>query len=145
MLKATELRIGNYLQDTDGSVTKCIGISPKEPKVYVECENKNAIFYIPFDRIKPVPLTEEWLLKLGFVKEEDLGDMIYFNLRDKSCKSIGYGVCLNHDDIEFYKFRNGFKNPDTIETTNLIYDEPFLQYVHQLQNLMYALTGEELI
>jgi hypothetical protein len=66
---------------------------------------------------KPIPLTEEWLLKFGF---DDLG-------------TYGYGrgnfhICLHEN--EFYFPINNRK--------------VFIKHVHQLQNLYFALTGEEL-
>jgi len=67
--------------------------------------------------VQPIPLTEEWLLKFGF---DDLG-------------TYGYGrgnfhICLHEN--EFYFSINNRK--------------VFIKHVHQLQNLYFALTGEEL-
>lgn len=66
--------------------------------------------------ITPIPLTPEILEKAGFVNK-DLGNLSY-NL------AYGDGVCIS---ISF----NG---------TWICY----LTYLHQLQNLYFALTGEEL-
>jgi hypothetical protein len=68
--------------------------------------------------VDAIPLTEEWLLKFRF---DDLG-------------TYGYGrgnfhICLHGN--EFYFPINNRK--------------VFIKYVHQLQNLYFALTGEELI
>lgn len=63
----------------------------------------------------PIPLTEEWLLKFGFEK----GSLIYFNLN---------GEIVFKGDNAFRYF--GL----TVQ----------LKYVHQLQNLYFALTGQEL-
>ena len=67
----------------------------------------------------PIPLTEEWLLKFGFDKHKTTD--IYptfakqmFNWNDSVLYIIGYGF-INH-----------------------------IKHVHQLQNLYFALTGEEL-
>ena len=51
-----------------------------------------------------------------------------------------FGIYFNHDDLEFYRI-GGKKN----ECITLIYDEPHFQFVHQLQNLYFALTGQELL
>lgn len=73
---------------------------------------------------QPIPLTEEWLLKFGF----DNNGVVW--------------IGLNTDAQELQITKQG---------DVLIYDEddnfiPLnrIQYVHQLQNLFYALTGNEL-
>ena len=80
--------------------------------------------------LKPIPLTEEWLLKFGFELDEDLGDMIYYKLGK-------WVVCFDHEDLSFnHQLNSGI--------TCLIYDNNCFQHVHQLQNLYFALTGKEL-
>lgn len=66
---------------------------------------------------EPIPLTEEWLLKFGFKK---IGNQFI----------IENGRITLTDDI---KYGNQF-----------IYEFTSLVYVHQLQNLYFALTGNEL-
>jgi hypothetical protein len=74
---------------------------------------------IPNINYKPIPLTEEWLVKFGFTKWKNKniwtnkGVMIYLHSKD--------GICY------------GKANSRTK-----------LKHVHQLQNLYFALTGEEL-
>lgn len=70
---------------------------------------------------KPIPLTEEWLLNFGFSIEN--GD--YYN-DDVSIKQL-----LFEPDNERYFHFNGSR--------------AFIYYVHQLQNLFFALKGKELI
>jgi hypothetical protein len=81
-------------------------------------------------------ITEEWLLKFGFEKTDDYGDIVYYAPRNHGNRH--YYVCFDHDDISFGL--SVFNN-----CTSLIYDNKWLQYVHQLQNLYFALTGEELV
>lgn len=77
------------------------------------------------NRNSPIPLTEDWLLKCG--------------LRSKKKK-------LRGGYIKFTLLNNLF-----IETErNFVLMKPWIiisrcEYVHQLQNLYFALTGEELI
>lgn len=71
---------------------------------------------------KPIPITEKWLLKLGAKKLSDnFFDIGYLKFKIHSHQ---YG-------IDFH-FGNGGKH----------YIKP--HYVHSLQNLYFALTGEEL-
>ena len=70
--------------------------------------------------IKPIPLTEEWLLKFGF-------------------EITKASVTHNHTfSIDNFKVNN------LLRGGQFWYREVELKYVHQLQNLYYALTGEEL-
>jgi hypothetical protein len=74
-----------------------------------------------YEDFKGVPLTEEWLLKFGFDKWFlDYG----FNLRGIIC-DIFYNV-----NTRELRINGDIKIP--------------IEYVHQLQNLYFALTGEEL-
>ena len=68
--------------------------------------------------LHPIPLTEEWLLKFGFEKLEGWDDTFFFQ--------------LNNVQITDYNV-SGYD-----------YDSFNIRHVHQLQNLYFALTGEEL-
>lgn len=70
---------------------------------------------------EPIQLTEEWLLKFGFERRP-------------------WGLIING-----LLFRDNIKNPCevlTLEIGNGFRTE--VKHVHQLQNLYFALTGEEL-
>lgn len=113
-MKANELRIGNFVSDRLGIVI--IGTNGR----------------IEFaDIYKPIPLTEEWLVKFGFVKTYYDFEKGYIkfdkNISDYGCEGIksNFWLVPNGDD-DWYRI-----------PLNLL-------YVHQLQNLYFALTGEEL-
>jgi hypothetical protein len=124
-MKANELRIGNLLRD---KVTKT------ELKV-IELTEVNIITYV-IDRskfplqdgwgIEPIPLTEEWLLKFGFEKLSN-GWLRLHICNDWSYlywdRLAGLELSVNKQGIHF----------------------SHIKHVHQLQNLYFALTGEELI
>lgn len=117
-----EMRIGNYYNwSAEG----------KDYLYQVDRKDFGNDNHINFDNI---PITEQWLLDFGFIKDEDLGDMIYYQLPNKKS---GYGVCFDHDEIVFYHY-------NILGVTNPIYDSKYFQYVHQLQNIFFDLTGEEL-
>ena len=71
---------------------------------------------------KPIPITEEWLLKFGFVQSQDIDTIFGLKLND-----FWY--------INEFQIRNNF---------NSILLDFELKYVHQLQNLHFALTGTHL-
>jgi hypothetical protein len=103
-MEQSELRIGNFYSQF-GNITQ------------VDWSTLKELEDGPIDQIwcKPIPLTEEWLLKFGF-KNNRLGlfDCI------KVVEDIGFHI---------YFIQRHLKE---------------VQYVHQLQNLYFALVGEEL-
>lgn len=114
-MKIQELRVGNYIY-REGRKTKVYSIEP------------NNWFNGESDKLKPIPLTEEWLLKFGFKEgahiAEGCHEWTLQNNRKFRLQVLGSLICVS----------------DTCE----LLEEIELKYVHQLQNLYYALTGQEL-
>ena len=112
-MKANELRIGNYVIEDYMSYN---GIKQKE----VEVSFKNLVSH---DSLKPIPLTEEWLVKFGFDVENKKGNNNDFNVYRKGefTFNTNHGWWFSH---------------------NILKLQP--QFVHQLQNLYFALIGTEL-
>ncbi len=113
IMKATELRIGNLVQKEHHTMKWGWEVDVVDLEIMGEGEN---------DYLKPIPLTAEWLEKLGFEQGTNSLEMKAWrhpNLK----KTIVY-----HDGF-------GFAGEEQI---------PPLDYVHQIQNLHFALTGEEL-
>jgi len=83
------------------------------------CKTDITVDTIPLDRMSPILLTEEWLILFGF----NILPHHFFELN---------GILLTFiTDEQYFQF----------ETSNKIID---VKTVNQLQNLFYALTGEEL-
>jgi hypothetical protein len=116
-MESNELRIGNLVHDYDEELIIVSGISYGD--VY-----SLKLGETPLARIKPIPLTEEWLIKFGF--EEDGINWYWFNTKDRFT-DYGYAYNTKTNIIEFNE-------------CELI----GIRYVHQLQNLYFALTGQEL-
>ena len=126
-MKAKDLRIGNYIDYKTEREIVTMQISYEYIRL-IHNGNKN---------FKPIELTEEWLLKFGFEKSDNefytetfKGDNksdYYFCIRinDNLCDLV---ICERVDEINNY---------------DLIVPK-YIQHVHQLQNLYFALTGEEL-
>lgn len=128
-MEAKDVRIGNYVtwkEYDDDIILTVIGIE-KGGTVWVEwvCEDGTLDSTdCSMENITPIPLTEEWLLKFGF-KSTQSGMM--FILKDKN----GNNFTIESDSISF--------------SARFIIDHYCeIKYVHQLQNLYFALTGEEL-
>ena len=119
-MKVNELRVGNLLLINE-KVTEVFGIN----KYYITHGNIESPCKHELKYFKPIPLTEEWLVKLGFKKEN------YFTY-DNGLISIS----LPSEDPLLW--RNG----RTYFNSWKICDAP--KYVHNLQNIYFALTGNEL-
>jgi hypothetical protein len=151
-MKANELRIGNWVKINDEIFEEGYligydiyttnefqitgfndGSSMKGCKVICFYEIPSKIFEGTIHSgcrdldIDPITLTEEWLLRFGFEDDRD-------NL-----------MVLRKDVFEFFFDKKDICGVNLYEK----WDGNFLcgdiQYVHQLQNLYFALTGEELI
>lgn len=116
-MEVRELRIGNYVYLTKDNFETIKEYQLDAFDIYKLDENE-------CEDIKPIPLTEEWLLKLGGI---DKG-FIFFKAKRKVIKFEWSSRVVSTGK------RYGFKSSK--------YNN--IKYVHQLQNLYFALTGEEL-
>ena len=123
-MKASDLRIGNLVRNNmNGEIIKpcdvlCDGINTDD------IEGLNYAF------IEPIPLTEEWLMRFGFEKiNSELTNIAPLNLR----------CTFNLPNTPF-----SFCQGKLILTTGTGDFCVNTEYVHQLQNLYFALTSEEL-
>jgi hypothetical protein len=123
MINAQELRYGNKLLFLDDVVTFKNITEFREDGIYwikpVEPKIEAKSFHF-----KPIELTEEWLLKFGFEKPAHTWICNIFHLTEWDDFPLNWAVAMN-------------KNGAIVVLK--------LKYVHQLQNLYFALTGEELI
>ncbi|KYG76418.1 hypothetical protein [Roseivirga spongicola] len=81
-----------------------------------------------YKNFEPIPLTDEWLTKLWFWPEKE-------NHRVTPC--CNYALVKLKDGYYIYNHSEVDGSLTWIRTNAI-------QYVHQLQNLYFALTGEEL-
>jgi hypothetical protein len=125
-MKASELRIGNLIN----GYSSIRGLNPfpiKAGNISQLQDEINGFFNKDcprmIDNIRPITITEEWLVKLGFVKSPA------FYAIDL------YGGYILYLDNKIYLSYGDHGNNEV----------GYIKYVHQLQNLYFALTGEELI
>ena len=130
-MKATELRIGNYiylsLLDEDR-------LDFKDVLFKVDANTiRDSVHYGNDWTGSPIPLTEEWLLKFGFKKGKVLTNIYYELNIDASYGASIVAFIENEKKLEIY-----------LSDCDGGHIGKKLEYVHKLQNLYFALTGEEL-
>ena len=134
-MKANELRIGNLVYVTDNQTNLIF-------KEITPINIHNLMHLTGWDKspidieFEPIPLTEEWLDKFGF-ENVDKGDNDYITYADP-----------NHDyylQMDVRKGDNRWAILDNTVNELVAFAMVDIVWVHQLQNLYFALTGEELI
>jgi hypothetical protein len=123
MIKANEIRLGNQLMLNDTIVT----FDALDWYQIVEC----TLFLEDF---KPIPITEDILLKIGFTKEYDYRFFKYFNYVTREDWDKIY---CDTQNIDLEQCIDG-------EISKVFYNDNGC-FLHQLQNLYFSITNEELI
>ena len=126
-MKASELRLGNYLKYKKGHLCKVVSI-PTNNIIDVKGLKDSYIngTYNTRD-LQPIPLTAEWLLKFGFTE--------FYHKGLKGYISDKFELLYNLDSHQMYSYN---------EADGSIWNLTRCKHVHQLQNLYFALTGEGL-
>lgn len=133
-MKTTELRIGNLVTDSSGFICEIKEIRSGTVKVKYHSD-KDRYCIKSLCEIFPVKLTEEWLIKFGFDKDSQNKYRLY----SENCGLIG--IC-EHKELYTNKHLSFFFNIGGSYSVSSI--DIQIKHVHQLQNLYFALTGEEL-
>lgn len=139
MIQAKDLRIGNLCFRKGKKIVTIENIYGPSGVVDVKDESNFRENRIPIPSyISGIPITEEWLLKFGF--DPQLLSNIFLKkmqvVGGVTLKSIAVYLQENECTIALVDYYTG------TEKTELLHME--YQYVHQLQNLYFALTGQEL-
>jgi hypothetical protein len=130
-MKSTELRLGNLIDDS-GIPSIINNFDEWGISVYDANGDLTSEIYRQCGLFKPIPLTEEWLIKFGFESwgKDEYGYVNYV-LHNVIDGTSNFVIGLSDD------------NPIPMIDNNLCCWSEF-KYVHTLQNLYFALTGEEL-
>jgi hypothetical protein len=123
-MKATELRIGNLVN------YKIVDELDERKEWFEPCEIDAVDLQVIDSYYQPIPLTEEWLLRFGF---EDKKTCFNLSKREELGHDFGDFAVSKYDDTQMKVWR-GDRSIGGCH----------IQHVHQLQNLYFALTGEEL-
>lgn len=138
MIKANELRLGNLLLLSENvgynfkGIVEVISINKTGINPW---QDMGASGLISFDKLTGIPLTEEWLEKFGFNKTVDKQlETITISNNGSEGKAWIENISFSNNEITLQYEHNKY-----------YYNNLNVTYVHQLQNLYFALTGEELI
>jgi hypothetical protein len=131
-MKINELRIGNYISPLGIGITVVEGLCTWDGLIQSSNFAERGI-----EDFEPIPLTEEWLLKFGF-EDVDL-NMSGSNWLVKEQKGLWrQAIRIAYSEkSEEWSLTLECVSPPTLSIVRL-------KYVHQLQNLYFALTGNEL-
>ena len=130
-VSVTDLRVGNWIMDRGNKAWQIdcwehsTKVAAKEPIIGICDFTKKLMHGHPLteevDFLKPIPITEEWLLKLGFNKTGGTYEFI-----DGLVELVFHkGEVFEVIEGQWQSFKH-------------------IKYIHQLQNLYHALTGSEL-
>jgi len=123
MTQASELRIGNWVSK-DNEIFQINNIYGASGLVgLINSNNAYNRTSLVLGNINEIPLTEEWLIKLGFEKSD------YLNFTKKvSALTI---TCRIQIGINYTEFGG-------------IYFGDRFKYVHDMQNFIFSISGQEL-
>jgi hypothetical protein len=124
-MKATDLRIGNliYYRVVDRLDERKEWFEVSKIAAYDLTILQESLDY----DYQPIPITEEWLLRFGFVKG----------------KFDNYVIVLDNEFSKISYWSNA-KKIELSNTSGTTWGAVNCMYLHQLQNLYFALRGEEL-
>jgi len=129
MTQPNELRIGNLIFGISDRVEIVCGVLEKTVKTRLPKVSK--IFSSKYQDVTGIPITEEWLVKLGLEERYARGEWSW----SKCTEGFLWG--------SYTEIRNT-KNSKAIEGYVYHGDYPEIIYVHQLQNIYFSLTHQEL-
>jgi hypothetical protein len=122
-MKTEELKIGNWIQDR---LHREVKVSEIRQDHYVFHLSNGSKIKHNIKTASPISIATEWLERVGFCKDEEY-DSTYFKSISLLNGFMSFGIDTHANVVLF----------GGLEIGNL-------KHVHQLQNLYFALTGEEL-
>lgn len=121
MIKSNELRLGNWISDDVGQKVKVSII--RSHTIHYDLNGLKNNLFINVDNLIPILISDQILLQCGFVKANDVYGGYLSPLINEKCR---FRV---RDDFTWH---SGFGDVE-------------LKYLHQLQNLYFLLSKEELV
>lgn len=123
-MKASHFRLGDFAQDQNGNVLEVAALEGDNIEFTVVDRSK---FPLPDGwQAQPIPITQDWLLRLGFNKYDGKGSF-YF-----------------HSILKWAKFHYNSRTNICEFAVNNDASVFNVKYVHEVQNIFFSCTGVEL-
>lgn len=134
MIKAEELKIGSYykFQHIIGRLQ-----SFKSNDIVELNVNDRLIVKSEYEDLQPIPLSEEWLLKMGFQKLPALDK--WYIMNPPKYYYVNYFFIIKDGGKWWLTKSKSADGSNDLRINSVGFDS-----VHHLQNLVHSLTGEEL-
>jgi hypothetical protein len=126
-METNELRLGNWIKFPQNLIQE-------QQLVYIDARKEKN------DYSEPIPITEKWLLNFGF---EDMKEQVF-------CKEIqgnesgDYDLVISKDGDDWDIILQDLDKTQSVENEFTEFQLNSIKFVHQLQNLYFVLTGNEL-
>lgn len=127
-MQPQELRIGNWVKSDE------VGIIQVNAHLILHLTQ---VLSAVSGFVEPIPISEEWLLKMGFEKVYASWMRIYYtvDMEDEETETIGIYIHVETGNCCILNQTDNEQGANTKQS---------IKYVNQLQNLFYALSGQEL-
>lgn len=128
-MKATDLMIGDWLQDSFGNIGQVYRLDPGRVHLRLLQERPQDEEYIVHD-IEPIALTPEILEKNGFKKETH-----FIDWKDRTLYKVGYDmyIIMNYYEDDNFTLCNIYNDSDE---SAVVIDISSINYVHKLQHAL---------
>jgi hypothetical protein len=138
-MKTQEFRIGNWINsDEDGQyqIEEICRLSADSKNQNLGAKYRNGSFWTDLEHLEPIPLTDEWFIKWGFFKDGE-----YW-----SRSIVDYNYCFRWRDwAKNWAFYQEYTDSSDTKDDGVKYVISFdIEFVHQLQNLWFALLHKEI-
>lgn len=132
-----ELMIGDWVfYKNEPIMVYGINDSNDDDRINYEDDGYGGCSYICADEVSPIPLSDEILIKSGFVKNQLIGENEYFD--GKATKDFSYSISIRHRHRmkgEFF-IRVEQMDESNIKRSNQRGFIGYILYVHELQNIL---------
>lgn len=139
-MKANELRIGNFIK-TVLNVVEVIGLGEERANLILRQPNTGVNWCMLYEDLSGIPLSEEILLKCGFIKTPHFTVMGTLNFDLGRNRSLSIGCVSTPNEMLFLREGDGKPDDDLIVLHNFDYDGKL--YLHKLQNIV-SIFGQEI-
>ena len=146
MVYPEEIRVGNFVQYNPYGVDEGTEIIPLQIEAIFARIGIEGYYYLndgfentyTYASVDPITITPEWLERLGFFLASDCddADMIIYQADEWGSKFMNIVPVGDYYSVSLHE--------ELLHTNEATVNLAHIKYIHQLQNLFFALTGQEL-